>query len=96
VDDKTRRRAHELEREAHTVHPATAINRLCVIVATLEGNVEPARSGHGNRGIPLYRHECGHVESLSAPPEDGGCDACESGSPDPADWQPLYVAAVRS
>lgn len=54
----------------------------------------PARSGLSNRGLPLWRHSCGNVEAgdegrLAA--IGGGCDACESGSPDASEWQPLYV-----
>lgn len=56
-----------------------------------------ARSGLGNRGLPLWRHSCGNVESFGEDwlPTGGGCDGCESGSPDPAEWQPLYLRASR-
>lgn len=40
-----------------------------------------------------WQHECGHVEEFVEDPKDGGCDACESGSPNAADWRPLYVLA---
>ncbi len=39
----------------------------------------------------LYMHECGYSEAFDGAPEHGGCDACESGSNDPRDWQPLFV-----
>lgn len=41
----------------------------------------------------LWMHECGHVElwENGTAPEDGGCDACESGSDRAADWRPLFV-----
>jgi hypothetical protein len=50
---------------------------------------EPA--GHGDASY--WVHACGWVEVWSGDwtPTDGGCDACESGSDIPADWQPLYI-----
>jgi hypothetical protein len=40
---------------------------------------------------PWYIHECGHAECFGEAPDHGGCDACESGSLNPADWRPLYT-----
>ncbi|MET0426642.1 MAG: hypothetical protein ABW046_22435 [Actinoplanes sp.] len=40
---------------------------------------------------PWYRHRCGYVTTFEPAPQDGGCDACESGSPNASDWQALYV-----
>jgi hypothetical protein len=50
---------------------------------------EPARHGDASYWV----HACGFVEVWSGDwtPTDGGCDACESGSDLPADWQPLYI-----
>jgi hypothetical protein len=42
-------------------------------------------------GAPWYRHECGYATTFEPAPQDGGCDACASGSPDASDWRPLYV-----
>lgn len=59
-----------------------------------ERRLARARTGELNDGYPLWRHTCGHVEAFL--PEElseilGGCDACESGSNNPKDWQKLYV-----
>lgn len=59
-------------------------------------SVVRAYSGMGNRGEPLWRHACGQVESFPEAQKEeigGGCDACESGSDDPEDWQPVYIPA---
>lgn len=60
-----------------------------IAVRTTPERFERARQGR----FLLWQHECGHVEMFPADwePDDGGCDACESGSDRPADWQPLYV-----
>jgi hypothetical protein len=39
----------------------------------------------------LYIHTCGQAEWFDAAPSDGGCEACESGSDNPADWTLLYT-----
>lgn len=46
----------------------------------------------------LWMHECGHVEMWhgDTAPEDGGCDACESGSDRTSDWRPLFVERVTA
>ena len=44
--------------------------------------------------FPYWQHQCGHIEAFTAEQLEeiqGGCDACESGSDDPTDWQPLYT-----
>lgn len=48
------------------------------------------------RTVQIWMHTCGHVEGfdVDCPPDTGGCDACESGSDDLADWQPLYRKAT--
>lgn len=54
-----------------------------------------ARSGECNEGLPLWRHACGHVEAFDETELAeilGGCDACESGSDNPDDWQALWLA----
>lgn len=63
------------------------------------GRYERARSGLMNRGVPLWRHSCGNTEAFTdaqLAEMAGGCDACESGSPNPADWRPLYVPADKA
>lgn len=57
------------------------------------GVIRPVQQGEIS-GMTLYQHVCGHPEwwPTEAPPTDGGCDACESGSPNPADWRVLYAA----
>ena len=64
----------------------------------LTSPAEPAAYALAARaGWVAYVHDiqaCGHVEWFRTPPVDGGCEACESGSLDPADWQPLYVATT--
>jgi len=56
-------------------------------------DLEPAMKGEWR----LWMHECGHVEmwERGTAPADGGCDACESGSENPADWRALYVVASK-
>lgn len=41
--------------------------------------------------LTAYVHTCGQLEWFPHPPAAGGCDACESGSPDPADWRMVYT-----
>ncbi|SER95947.1 hypothetical protein SAMN05216188_11891 [Lentzea xinjiangensis] len=54
--------------------------------------VQAPAGGWGAKGV-LWQHVCGHVEEWprAEAPDSGGCDACESGSPDASDWQPLLV-----
>lgn len=68
----------------------------------IEAQFEPARRVDGT--LQLWVHTCGNAEwhDISYPPNAappsgslGGCDACESGSGDPTDWQPVYVKAVK-
>ena len=44
-----------------------------------------------------WRHECGNIASFErqAPPTDGSCDACESGSENVSDWRQITMAGVR-
>lgn len=55
--------------------------------------VPAAAGGRAAREV-WWQHACGHLEQFNRGfvPEDGGCDACESGSPHRSDWQPVYVA----
>lgn len=49
------------------------------------------------RGLyDMYVHECGNDEwwPTGEVPTDGSCDACESGSSNPDDWQRVYVKRV--
>jgi hypothetical protein len=48
----------------------------------------PARHPGSGRA---FLHECGLVEWFPESPDCGGCDACESGSDAPSDWEPLYI-----
>ena len=60
----------------------------------MSGEYVRARTGLSNRGLPLWRHECGYVEAFtdSDLTEMDGCDACASESDNPFEWQPLYLA----
>jgi hypothetical protein len=53
----------------------------------------PATIGSGDHAGAWHLHQCGQPELWPAAtgPEDGGCDACESGSPNASDWRALYV-----
>lgn len=80
------------------VTPVSLVPTVAPAVAWLAAEVaryQPAVIGSTNIGTPivLWMHACGFAESFGDDwrPEDGGCDACESGSNDPSDWQPLYV-----
>lgn len=53
----------------------------------------PAARAWGSAYIHDLR-ACGSVGWFQTPPTDGGCESCESGSLNPADWQPLYVATT--
>lgn len=55
----------------------------------------PVRRGVGEHRMHLYVHRCGHVEwirDVDRAEVGGGCDGCESGSPNPSDWRVLYVS----
>lgn len=91
-----------IRQQRHAIDTLTAVNaRLHARAEDAERRLtetrryRPAQAGRTNIGTPivLWMHSCGVAESFGADwrPEDGGCDACESGSPDAADWQPLYV-----
>lgn len=57
--------------------------------------VQQARQGN----FGYYQHACGYIEAFALSQLDemerdgtgGGCDACESGSPNPGDWQPVWI-----
>lgn len=73
---------------------AASVLEELAVVAHKAPVYERARCGPTNRGTPLWRHTCGHVEAWTT--EDlteikGGCDACESGSDDPTEWRALYL-----
>lgn len=56
---------------------------------------QPVQARDGD-GMPLWMHLCGYVEAfrnvpLDVAPFGGGCDACDSGYPQPGDWRPLLV-----
>lgn len=59
--------------------------------------VRQARDGANGKGELLWQHTCGHIEAFchgALADIKGGCDACESSSDNPDDWEPLYVGPV--
>jgi hypothetical protein len=96
--------APDCKRCAPWFSPAAAPDLAATVRAILSALAEDGRLGSaggfelatlgGRYRYTLWLHRCGHVEGwdVAWKPADGGCDACESGSDNPADWQPLYRA----
>lgn len=84
--------------DGHSIHDKQPCSRDCGYTS------DHTRRATAPTHTPLIRgrgiahvHTCGAVEYLF--PEDraellGSCDSCESGSVDPLDWQPVFVAEV--
>lgn len=77
-----------LSRQREGLHRSGVLARLDRIAAQVPQHATAAAC---SAGAPLYQHRCGRIEAFAELPSGGGCDACESGSDNPADWRALYV-----